>query len=240
MRRFFCSRPIENNFFILDGSEHNHLKNVLRLSLADKVVIFCGDEYDYVSEISDIKKDKTLCKLLEKKPNTKNPQVSVTLFQSLIKKDNMNLIVQKLNELGVDSLVPVVFKNTVVKGSENKTAKLTEIAIASCKQCERSVPIMVFDAVNFKEMQKQLIAFEQIVFANERQDGAKLLATLQLKRSKKTAVIIGPEGGFDQNEISQLLALKNVQSVSLGKRILRSETAAIVLSAIVLTQLEEI
>lgn len=234
MKRFFATKTqINNNQIVLDGTEHNHLKNVLRLNEGERVIVVVGDEYDYECNISKIAKNNTLLEILERRPNAHNPLADVTVFQALTKQENMNLIVQKLNELGVKTFVPFESRYITSKDKFNKSEKLQTIANQSVKQCKRSIPMAVSKTMKFSEMLSSLSAFDVVIFANET-DNKNSLDGAKISRDKKIAVIIGSEGGFSEDEITQLTALKNLFSVGLGKRILRAETASIALTSVVM------
>lgn len=240
MRRFFVKKDTISDIVEIVGKEHNHIRNVLRHFVGDEIIVCCGDEYDYICVIEKIGKEKTICRVKSKEINDKNPKTQLTVFQALIKKDNMNTIVQKLNELGVSKLIPTKFNYCVVKGSENKTEKLQEIANLSCKQCGRSMPLNVGDVVEGKSFYETLKEYDKVVLANERAGENSLLSAIKnVDPTCKTALIVGPEGGFDENELQLLTNLPNVININLGKRILRSETAAIALSAVLLAKMQE-
>lgn len=234
MKRFFATKTqINNNQIVLDGTEHNHLKNVLRLNEGEKVIVVVGDEYDYECNIVKIAKNNTLLEVVERKPNTHNPLADVTVFQALTKQENMNLIVQKLNELGVKTFVPFESRYITSKDKFNKSEKLQIIANQSVKQCKRSIPMAVGKTMKFNEMLCSLSAYDVVIFANET-DAKNSLDGARISSDKKLAIIIGSEGGFSEDEITQLTTLKNLFSVGLGKRILRAETASIALTSVVM------
>lgn len=240
MRRFLVSE-IDNNNFIIDGGEHNHLKNVLRLKEGDEIVCIINDEYDYYCRILSIEKNRTLCEILNKEINLANPKKKITVFQALTKKDNMNLIIQKLNELGVTILYPFESVFTTAKDKNNKQDKLQEISNQSSKQCGRSMPMKVEKVLSFKEMKALLKYYSIVIFANEKEHSNTLHSIYQTVRDNDNiAIIVGSEGGFNTSEIEELENNENVKSITLGKRILRAETASIALSALVLFAVNEI
>lgn len=239
MKRFLCYE-IKDGYALIRDMEHNHLKNVLRLNIGDKIECVGIDEAIYVCEISKIEKSLTLAKVLEKQVCMSNPKVKLTVFQALVKNDNMSLIVQKLSELGVSTLVPFESEFITSKDSKNKQAKLQEIANQSIKQCKRSIPMLVERTLSFKEMVEALKDFDKVIFANEKESTKSLNDILKdLDIKDKVAIIIGSEGGFSDSEIMAISSLKNAVSISLGSRILRAETASIFLSGLVLYELKE-
>lgn len=232
MKRFFVDKSqINNNQIVLDGTEHNHLKNVLRLTEAEHVIVVCGDEFDYECRIVKIAKNNTLLEIVNREDNIYNPSCDITFFQALTKSENMNLIVQKLNELGVKSFVPFESRYITSKDKFNKSEKLQLIANQSCKQCKRSIPMKVMSTLSFSKLVEALSSFDCVIFANETENKTIFNAEL-IKPDKKVAVIVGSEGGFSEEEISDLIKA-GAKSISLGKRILRAETASITLASVI-------
>lgn len=232
MKRFFVGKDLKVNSAIkIDGIEHNHIKNVMRLKVDDEIILVCGDEYDYFARIINISKGETVVEIFDCKHNEYNPKCDVTVFQALVKSDNMSLIVQKLTELGVKTFVPFESEFITSKDKFNKREKLQEISNQSIKQCKRSIPMEIEKVLTFKEMIEKLRDFDCVVFANECEKSYNLNHIKSI--NGKVAIIIGSEGGFSESEI-KMLQLENVHSVSLGRRILRAETSAISLTAVVM------
>lgn len=243
MKRFL-SKNKENNCFLIENTEHNHLKNVLRQNIGDEIEVVGFDESVYVCKITEIFKNYSIAEILEKKECFANPKKDLTVFQALVKNDNMNLIVQKLSEVGVTTLIPFESEFITAKDSKNKNGKLQEIANQSIKQCKRSIPLKVENTISFKELLKCLNIFDYVLFANEQEDAYPLKDALKCIVSKgientRIALVVGSEGGFSVKEIEELKKLSNLKSFTLGKRILRAETASIMLSGIILYELEE-
>jgi len=231
MRRFLSDK-INNGKVVLDGIEHNHLKNVLRLKEGDEVVVVIGDEYDYTCVIEKISKGDTILRVVDKEENTYNSKSDVTVFQALTKQDNMALIVQKLTELGVKTFVPFESQFITSKDKFNKQEKLQTISNQSIKQCKRSIPMEVMPTISFNQLVESVKNYDIVVFANETETTTNL-TNLQLKQNQKVAVIVGSEGGFSEIECQKLVGA-GVKSVTLGKRILRAETASIALTSVIM------
>ncbi len=239
MKRFFIDKNQFNiNNIVLSGVEHNHLKNVLRLKEGEHVIIVCGDGWDYECEINNINKTQTNLTLLSKQKNVYDPKSNVTFFQALTKSDNMNLIIQKLTELGVKTFVPFESAFITAKDKLGKSEKLQAVSNQSIKQCKRSTPMQVLNTLSFKQLLGTLTEFDIVIFANEC-ERVYNLNKIKLKSTDKIAVVVGSEGGFSPDEISALMALPNLKSTTLGKRILRAETCAISLTAVVMFLLGE-
>jgi len=238
MKRFFSNEKIdvESNVEI-EGIEHNHIKNVMRMSIGDELILVCGNEYDYYAKIIDISKGTTKLFVYDKKLNEFNPKKKLTVFQALVKTDNMSLIVQKLTELGVSNFVPFESEFITSKDKFGKVNKLQEVSNQSIKQCKRSIPMQICEIQSFKKVCEMLSQYDIVIFANETEDKINL-KDLDFSHFENIAIIVGSEGGFSENEI-QLLNEVGAKSVSLGKRILRAETASISLASVVMYEMGE-
>ena len=236
MRRFI-SNKINNDKVVLDGIEHNHLKNVLRLTEGEEVIVVCGDEYDYTCVIEKISKGDSVLRVVGKEINDYNSKSDVTVFQALTRQDNMTLIVQKLTELGVKTFVPFESDYITSKDKFGKTNKLQDISNQSIKQCKRSMPMEIKSTMTFAEIVSNMKHYDLVLFANEC-ERTMSLSRINFDNSAKIAIIIGSEGGFSPKEID-MLENAGVKSISLGKRILRAETASIALTAVVMSKVGE-
>lgn len=237
MYQFFvdpCQIDIDDKSVIIIGSDVNHIKNVLRMRPGEEISVSNGlDGREYRCGIEELKEDRILCRLrFVREENTELP-VRVYLFQSLPKADKMELIVQKAVELGVCEIIPVAAKRCVVKLDDRKaaakTARWQSIAEAAAKQSRRGVIPLVHEVTEFREavkkasdMDVRLIPYE---LAREMEKTKRLLEGARPGQS--IAVFIGPEGGFEAEEIC-LAKEQGIEPVTLGKRILRTETAGLV------------
>lgn len=238
MKTFFVN-SVTGNTVELNNEEHNHLKNVMRLNVGDKVKVVCGDEYNYYCVISQINKNNSLLTVESKELNLSNPKTEFTCYMALIKNDNLNLIVQKLTELGCKNFVPFESRYTVNKDKGTKIEKLAVVSQQSIKQCGRSVPINILPTQKLTEIGEMLKQHDLIIFANETEKSKTLNDVLfENSNAKNIAIVVGCEGGFEQSEIDYLTQ-NGAVSVSLGSRILRAETASIMLTAIVLNHFKE-
>ena len=240
-KRFFIKNPdlhpgreqsLAKDFFLVD-IEHNHLANVLRLKVGDKIIIVCGDEFDYHYKITDIRKNSTKVEFSKRVENMCNPKSQLTVYISLIKFDNLVTALTKLSEIGVSDVVLFSSDYSNVPAKSVNMQKLEKILEQSCKQCERSIPIKLCGVISFGEVLKDLP--KNTIFADEAQ---RFIAQPHRNSSPQDiinlaeAIVIGPEGGFSDRERVELG--KIAKSISLGPRILRTETAAIVASTLVL------
>lgn len=238
MKTFYVNGVNGNNIDLV-GDEHNHLKNVMRLNCGDQVKVVCGDDFNYFCTIMQINKNSTILKVDSKELNKANPKVNLTCYMALIKNDNLSLVVQKLTELGCSTFVPFESRYTVNKDKGTKIGKLNLITQQSLKQCGRSKPMVIKPTKKLTDLVNDLKQHDLIIFANETEKSENLNDVLmQNKNAKNIAIIVGCEGGFEQTEID-LLINNNAKSVSLGSRILRAETASIMLTAIILNFFKE-
>ena len=219
--------------FEMAGQEHQHLATVMRMQVGEKIIVYNGDDFCYLYEISKISKTSTSLIFIKKEENPRNPKAKLTVFMALIKQD-MGQVVQKLNELGVSDLVLWNADRSNVALKSVNIEKLQTIANQSCKQCGRSRPLKV----SFGKLE-DLKSFDQVLFADEKYYGMARLNDVPLNPESKIVILIGPEGGFADKEREWLNWLENMKQISLGYRVLRTETAVVAMSAIVMSKLEE-
>lgn len=228
---------------VIEGSDVNHIRNVLRMRCGEKVRVSSKSGKNYLCEISEITEDMVRASIIEEYEEDTELPCKIYLFQGLPKSDKMELIIQKAVELGVYEIIPVAMKNCVVKLDDKKAAsKVTRwqaIAESAAKQSKRSLipnvrmPLSYKQAVEAaKELDVKLVPYE-----NERGMQATKEAIEAIKPGESIAIFIGPEGGFDDSEIAMVEA--DMQLVSLGKRILRTETAGMTMLSILVYHLEK-
>ena len=228
MRRFFGEKD-GNNILIKDG-EFNHLKNVLRLKVGDEIIVSLNTEYEYVCEIISIGKGVAVCQINGENKCNKNPLKNIVLFQAVAKKPKFEFIVQKATEIGISEIVPFMSEFCIAKVTENKVERLNEIALNACKQCERTIMPKIDDATDVAGVIEKFKDFDIVLFANERTDVGEELK--KLSKYNNIAIIVGSEGGFSQKEKEKFIEAGAV-SISLGKRILRCETASVAMMSLV-------
>ena len=237
-----------DNLNIVDGEiiltdENAAHAFVLRLKIGEKIVVCDGKACDYHCIVDSIAKDQVHVKITNSVANAAEPPVFVTLFQGLPKGDKMEEIVEKCVELGISRIVPVVTARCVAKSSSRDTKKAMrwqKIGEAAAKQSQRGILPQVSEILRFDEA-LQLAKECNIVFAcYELEDKLMLKGLLKAlpKEITSLAFFIGPEGGFTNEEAAQF-AENNIVTVSLGQRILRTETAGAAVLANVLYELEE-
>jgi 16S rRNA (uracil1498-N3)-methyltransferase len=202
---------------ILNKRNTHYLKKVLRIQHNAIITLFNGDGYNYTSIITRIDTQIT-AKITNKQGNNCESDLDITLVQAIAKGDKMDFIIQKATELGVRKIIPIITQRTIYKPSNKDSKKITrwqEVAINSCEQCGRSVVPVVEDIISFSDLQ---LTGESFILDTT---SCNLLKTYQ-KPIKPINIMIGPEGGFSEEELDN-----QYHKLSLGKRILRTETAGI-------------
>jgi len=220
----------ENNRKILinDKSDCNHIQNVYRLNAGNELRIIDG-EYEYLTEIIQISKKEVFVKILEKKEDSYSLNVNIDVAMGILKNDKMNLAIQKLTEIGVNRIIPLKTERVVVKINEKKE-KWDVVVRETLKQC-RGIKFTEITPVK-KLAEIDYSKYDKIIFAYENSGESKSLSEIIEKGDKDILYIIGPEGGITQEEVDFLKNNKAME-ISLGKRILRAETAAIVVCGII-------
>lgn len=226
------------------GADVNHIKNVLRMKIGEKISISDGCNQEYQCKISKIEEDRVICDVLLIEEAYKELPAELYLFQGLPKSDKMEFIIQKAVELGVHAIIPVKTARTVVKldlkKEEAKRKRWTAIAESAAKQSGRTIIPEVYPVMSFKEAVKMGKEFELSLIPYELAEGMeetkKIIA--QIREGIKIGIYIGPEGGFEQEEIAYATENK-CRPITLGKRILRTETAGMAILSVLMFQLEK-
>lgn len=229
LKRYYTEQNlIENSLVTIDGEEFHHLKNVMRSRVNDKIALFNGTNITAEGEIVRLDKNQATVKILSTIENQSEPKVNVTLFQAVCKGDKLSLITQKITELGATNLCVFYSQFTDIKDKTSKLDKLERVSIAASKQCGRSSIISPCGVMSFDQMVEEAKKLDKVYVAYENQEDNSLINSLQKNANyKNIGLIIGAEGGFSEKEI-EILNKNNIEIVTLGKRILRTETAAIV------------
>jgi 16S rRNA (uracil1498-N3)-methyltransferase len=245
MHHFFVNQDqIEENIISIIGSDVNHIKNVLRMKINEQVLISNGRDKDYLCSIDQITCDEVILQIISVYEEKTELPAKIYLFQGLPKSDKMELIIQKAVELGVYEIIPVAMKNSVVKldekKAENKIKRWQTISESAAKQSKRMLIPKVEQVMTFKEALDYARAFEYNLIPYENARGMEETKELigSLRPNSSIGVFIGPEGGFDNAEIELALS-RNMKCITLGKRILRTETAGLAALSVIMFQLEK-
>jgi len=233
---FFTPDQKANEVITLSGETAHHLLHVLRISPGEKITLCDGATTDYlvVIEQTNLKKLLVFCRIESSTQNLSEPFTKIMLYQGLPKADKLELIIQKCVELGVSRIIPVAMSRSVVRTKgDKKTARYQRIAESAAGQSMRGIIPKIDDVIAFESAIKQLDKTHLTLVAYEAEKTCTLKQVPALEKSKNINIWIGPEGGFTNQEIA---ALTNHGAIliTLGKRILRTETAAIATAAQIL------
>ncbi len=238
MPKFFTKPDYINNKELrIIGDDVSHISKVLRMSAGDNIIVCDGEGNDYDATIMSISKTEVIAEITGKYVCDAEPSVNVTLYQALPKQGKMEYIIQKNIELGVNKIIPVYTKRCVVKPSD-KTERWSKVAESAAKQCGRGIIPQVMPAVSFNEAIEQMKEYDLALMPYECEEENGLKKVLQSSNYKNVSIFIGPEGGFDLKEVEAALSA-GVKTVTLGKRILRTETAASAVLPIIMYENDE-
>lgn len=246
MQKFFVkTEQIRDEKIEIIGTDVNHIVNVLRLQVEDLILV-CDQEKakTFIAQIADMKKQSVFCKIIEEVKQTVEPNLKIDLFQGLPKADKMEWIIQKTTEIGVNAIIPVAMERSIVKISQKdgnkKRQRWQTIAEVAAKQSKRDKIPVIGEILSLKEITQTCKQYDAFIIAYEEETKQTLKQSLRKIQTevKKIGVLVGPEGGIDPKEID-LLKEQSTTIVTLGKRILRTETAPIVLISNILYELEE-
>lgn len=244
MPKFFVSPDkIAGTKITIDTEDVGHIKRVLRLSVGDIITVCDSTGTDYSAEISDMSDKAIICTVLESNKNNSEPNISVTLFQALPKASKMEYIIQKTTELGIVRIVPCSLSRCVVKldgkDASKKCDRWQKIADEAAKQSGRGILPEISQILTFTdavaEMQKSDLCFVPYESAED----IKLKPVLRSKECHCVSFMIGPEGGFSPEEVTYLEE-QNIPLVTLGPRILRTETAGMAVLSMIMYELGDI
>ena len=246
MFKFFVPEEqiVENKIKIF-GQDVNHIVNVLRLKIPDEIIVCDKDNgKSYITKINCIDKDYVEVEIVRENIETTESNVSIDLFQGLPKFDKMEYIIQKATEIGVKNILPVSLERCIVKIDKKteikKLDRWQKIAEVAAKQSKRDYIPKIEKILNIENICQNIEKYDIILIAYENEKANSL--KIELKRLKgidnlKIGVIVGPEGGFSEKEVQKLVSL-GAKCVTLGERILRTETASLVLLSDIIYEFE--
>lgn len=245
MPRFFVEpEQVEEDSIVITGTDVNHIKNVLRMEKGDELSVSDGCGKDYFCLIEDIAKDRICLHIENSWDSYVELGTKLYLFQGLPKADKMELIIQKAVELGVYEIIPVVMARTIVRLDEKKEAKKLArwqlLCESAAKQSGRGRIPVVSTPVSFKEAVERAKILDFVLMPYEKASGmSEARELVRACRGKDSiGVFIGPEGGFDEKEVEEAMAA-GIKPMTLGRRILRTETAGLTMLSILMFELEE-
>ncbi|WP_101877775.1 16S rRNA (uracil(1498)-N(3))-methyltransferase [Lachnoclostridium edouardi] len=245
MFHFFVKQDqIEEERICITGADVNHMKNVLRMKQGEEILISDGEGKDYYCKVHKLEKDQVIASIISKGSSETELPAKLVLFQGLPKGDKMEFIIQKAVELGVWEIVPVSTKYTVVKldgkKEENRLKRWNAIAESAAKQSKRGLIPKVREIMTLDQALSYSQTFDMAIIPYEEARGMETAkqAVSAVKPGMKAGIFIGPEGGFAKEEIKAAVD-HGAMPVSLGKRILRTETAGLAVLSVLMFALEE-
>lgn len=244
MHRFFIEPfQIQDGNIYVEGTDVNHIKNVLRMKPGDQVMISDGEGNQYLCALESLEGKRVWFQIVDTWKENRELSSRIYLFQGLPKSDKMDLIIQKATELGAYELIPVVTGRTVVKldekKSQKKLARWNTIAESAAKQSGRSRIPCVREVMTFSQALAFAKELDVLLIPYEKAEGmeATRRAIEEIRPGQSIGIFIGPEGGFEETEVEQAMS-HGAKPVTLGRRILRTETAGFVVMSVLLYHLE--
>lgn len=247
MHRFFVEPDqCKQNKITISGQDYNHIRNVLRMKVGEELLLCDGTDREYLCLIKeyDTDKEQVLLQVADIFGGTRELSAKITLFQGYPKGDKLETIVQKAVELGVYEVVPVSMKRSVVKLDEKKASKkverLNSIALSAAKQSMRSIIPKVTPVMSVEEACQYAGTLDYLLLPYEDAEGMEHSKAMiaQAEGKEHIGIFIGPEGGFEPAEVERI-ETAGAKTISLGHRILRTETAGIAVLALLMFQLEK-
>ena len=245
MYHFFVEpEQVQESCIYVTGQDVNHIRNVLRMKPGEEVAISDGRGRTYSCVIEDLQPEQVIAKIQNAEEESSELNASITLFQGLPKGDKMEWIIQKCVELGVTRIVPVKTRRTIVKLDDKKAStkvrRWNSISEGAAKQSGRGLVPEVSDVISFAEALEQANKMDVVLIPYEMaRDMAKTREVLgNVRPGQSVGIFIGPEGGFDEVEVEQAMAA-GAAPITLGRRILRTETAGMAVLAMLVLLLEE-
>ena len=239
IRRFFVpNEAAYDNYITIDGDQFVHMTKVLRYKVGYQLIICLDDGCDYLCTIMEIGKKSAKARIDLVEKNNAMPYTKITLYQALPKGDKLDLITQKCTELGIFAIKPFLSKYT----NETKFNKerIQKIGMEACKQCGRGKLPIIGELCSFDEMLEDAKKNDILIMPYENATIGRISSIRNLKQAKTIGIIIGSEGGFSEEEVKKAKKEAKAKIVSLGNRILRCETAAIVANTLVMYELGEL
>lgn len=250
MHKFFTSKElIDGNIGKIIGDDVKHIMKVLRLTTGEEVILNNCEGVEYLAQIDMVNKQEVTLNIIKTIEGSNESAIEIVLYQGLPKSQKMDLIVQKGTELGIYEFKPVITSRVDVKlkGEFKKLDRLNRISLEAAKQSKRSIVPKVLDPIEFEDVLKEIEDLDLMLVPYENSEGfgIKTLMNNLAKENKKldniktVGILVGPEGGFEEEEIARLKD-KGAHIVTLGKRILRTETAGFVAASLIQYELSDL
>ena len=244
-RCFVSGENLNGGQVVLTGKQAHQIRNVLRMTPGDQIIVLDNAGYEYVAAITDVARQRVVGRVMDKQPAQGEPRTQITLYQSILAREKFEWVLQKCTEVGVTRFVPVVTQRSIVRRADTITphrlARWKGIVTEAAEQSGRGRIPQLERPVKFADALAGLSAFDRCLVASPQAGSRTLRELLQAGRPAPAgiALLIGPEGGFSDEEVAAACE-KGAAAVNLGKRILRTETAAVVACALILYEMEQL
>ena len=230
MPRFFIdASQISDNAVIITGNDAYHISYSLRMRVGEKILVCDNNLIEYQCEITNFTKEKVEAKILSSKKSENEPPYDAVIYQAVVKGDKFDTVVQKVIETGAKRIVPFISSRCIVKlddkSKANKLERWNKIAKDASEQCGRACKIEVGRVLTYDEMLLDALKADLPIICYESENKTSIKRVIRSKDFKSVSIIIGPEGGFSEEEVKSAVS-KGINCCTLGNRILRTETAA--------------
>ncbi len=237
MYKFFVedNQIVENKIKII-GNDWKHISNVLRMKIGEEILVTNKKTSEtYKCSIKNINKDEVECVIIEEKIESTELSIKVDLYQGIPKSDKMEAIIQKSVELGVNTIFPVNMKNCIakIKDENKKQERWQKISESAAKQSKRNIIPSIEKSVNIDFICNNIKNYDLVIIAYENEENITIKDILKENKIEKIAIVVGPEGGLTEKEVDKLIN-SGAKVATLGKRILRTETAPITMLSMIM------
>ena len=246
MDRFFVKKEdinLDENLCFIKGEDVKHISRVLRYKIGQKLEVCDNENNEYICEINDIDKNEVTLSIIEKIEINRESKLKIRVYQGLPKGSKMEIILQKLTEIGVYEVIPVITDRSVSKIDDKKEDKKLDrwerIIYEAAKQSKRGIIPKISNILTFEEALEHMKSNDMNIVPYEKENTKSIKQGIKGVNINSIGIFIGPEGGFEEEEIQSIENNGGV-SVTLGPRILRTETASLVASSIVLYELSDL
>ena len=237
MYKFFVEdNQIEKNKIKIIGNDWKHISNVLRMKIGEEILVTNKKTSEtYKCSIKNINKDEVECVIIEEKIESTELSVKVDLYQGIPKSDKMEAIIQKSVELGVNTIFSVNMKNCIakIKDENKKQERWQKISESAAKQSKRNIIPSIEKSVNIDFICDNIKNYDLVIIAYENEENITIKDILKENKIEKIAIVVGPEGGLTEKEVDKLIN-SGAKVATLGKRILRTETAPITMLSMIM------
>ncbi|MDF2699589.1 MAG: rRNA ((1498)-N(3))-methyltransferase [Haloplasmataceae bacterium] len=244
MQRYFVDFNENEKYFKITGDDFHHIKNVMRMKINDEIYV-SNQTVVFYAKISDIDADYVLCEILSQVKTNSELPIKISIAQGLPKADKFEFVIQKLTELGVSEIIPVLSERSIIKldnkKEDKKLTRYNKIAKEAAEQSHRVKIPNITEIMSVKELIKYSENYKYKLFAYEASNETDLIyfkhVLKEIKTNENILVFIGPEGGISEKEV-ELFKNNEFRVISLGKRILRTETAPLYVASVISYELE--